>query len=297
MWERGPDGRMRRAPERAAAAPGAPAASSGWRTLGRGLRGAYDYLGSTLLLSVVWCLVALAATLGGWSLGLGVQGARGRELASWVLEGAHVAGLGAVPGDLGRFMLAAVAPLMLWSLVVAPVTGGLFGYVREIVAHEHPVWTDLGPRIRAEYAPAVRLGMIQAALTALLATDAFFFLSQGALGAKVVGLLFIYPLMFWLLAVQYQWALLVEQRLGACSAVKKSALLVLDNPSRTLLLGMLSGALTLLCVGTVVGLLLVWAGTVAFLQTEATRALLRKYGVLPPELEPEGGGDIGWSME
>jgi uncharacterized membrane protein YesL len=297
LWRRGADGRISRAPERSPAETTPPSSESLLRTLGRALRGAYDYLGSTLLLSVVWCLVALAALLGGWALGLGAQGVRGRELASWLLEGAHVAAPGVVSGDLGRFWFAAVVPLALWSLVAAPMTGGLFAYVRDIVAHEHPVWTDVGSRIREVLQPAVRLGLIQAGVTLLLATDAFFFLVQPALGVKVVGLLFLYPLLFWLLAVQYQWPLLVEQRQGAWLAIKKSVLLTLDNPGRTLLFGLAGFVVSLLCAGSMVGVPLVWAGTLAFLQTEATRSLLRKYGVLPAEPEVDDGGDVGWSVE
>jgi uncharacterized membrane protein YesL len=190
-----------------------------------------------------------------------------------------------------------VAPLALWTLVVGPLTGGLFGYVRELVAHEHPVWTDLGRHIREAHGASARLALVQAVLTPLLATDAFFFLSQRALGAKVTGLLFLYPLLFWLLALAYQWPLLAEQRQGAWSAVKKSALLVLDNPGRTLLLGLLGALFSVVCAGTLVALPLLWAGTLAFVQTEATRALLRKYGLLAPEPEAEPGPEAGWRVD
>src|SRR6185436_11151761 len=107
------------------------------------------------------------------------------------------------------------------------------------------------------------------------------------------GLLFLYPLLFWLLAMSYQWPLLAEQRQGAWSAVRKSALLVLDNPGRTLILGLLSALFSVVCTVTMVAVPLLWAGTLVFIQTEATRALLRKYGLLAAEPEPELGGETG----
>src|SRR5262245_60038614 len=105
MWERGPDGQIRRAPAGEPARSPGVSSSSPWRSLGRGLRGAYDYLGCTLLLSLLWCVIAGAAAMGGWSLGLSLQGPRGRELVAWLIQGAHASAPGAERGDLGRLVL------------------------------------------------------------------------------------------------------------------------------------------------------------------------------------------------
>ena len=60
----------------------------------------------------------------------------------------------------------------------------------------------------------------------------------------------------------------------------KSALLALDNPAFSVRLGLTAAAITLVCLAVRIGLPLLWAGTLAFLHTAATRELLRKYGVL-----------------
>jgi uncharacterized membrane protein YesL len=263
-----------------------------WRTLIRGLGAAYDALGVTLVLSFLGFIVAATAIMGGWSVGLAVQGDRGRLLASWLLDARAQPVSAGGSADAARLMLGAVVPFGLWCTVVSPLTAGAFAYVRDLLAHEHPVWRDLPGLVRAHWASAVRLGTVQAALTIILATDFVFFLSRSAFGLKLVGLLFLYPLLFWLLAQQYQWPLLVEQRQGAWSAIKKSSLLTLDNPGFTLVLGLLTGAVSVLCVAAMVGLPLLWVGTIAFLHTEATRGLLRKYGLVPPEPDPEA--DPGW---
>jgi uncharacterized membrane protein len=127
----------------------------------------------------------------------------------------------------------------------------------------------------------------------MLVTDVFFFSAQPAPGLKLIGILFLYPLLFWLLALPYQWPLLAEQRQGAWPAIKKSALLVLDNPGFVLLHAVVAALFSVACLAAMVGVPLLWVGTLAFLHTEATRALLRKYGVLPPEPDPEAA-DEGW---
>ena len=81
----------------------------------------------------------------------------------------------------------------------------------------------------------------------------------------------------------YQWPLLVEQEIPTRRIVRKSALLALDNAPFTLALFALAGVLTAALWFSVVGAVLLWAGVLAMLTTQATRELLRKYDVLPPD--------------
>jgi uncharacterized membrane protein YesL len=212
------------------------------------------------------------------------------------MAGSRAAAPATDPADLARLVTAALAPVALWIVLVVPLTAAIFGDVRDVVAHEHPEWRDLIAHARAHFARAVRLGAVQVIVTLILVTDVLFFMAQPAAGLKLAGFLFLYPLLFWLLCQQYQWPLLVEQRPAVWSTVKKSALLVLDNLGFSLVLGLTAGAITVACLMVRVGLPLLWAGSLAFLYTHATRALLRRYGVLPPEPEPEGGDDRVWRM-
>src|SRR5205823_4772790 len=143
--------------------------------------------------------------------------------------------------------------------------------IRATVTHEYPDARDLARAVRDHFGAASRLGAIQTAVTLVLLTDVVFFLGLRALGLKLVGITFLYPLLFWLLVLQYQWAVLVEQRSPATAVVKKSVLLALDNFGFTLLLGLATAAITLICLSTRIGFPLLWAGTLGFLQTAATR--------------------------
>ncbi len=104
----------------------------------------------------------------------------------------------------------------------------------------------------------------------------------------VLGALFGYLLVFWLLMMQYQWPLLVVQeaepkppRAGA--AIRKSALLALDNLGFTMGIATVCLVISVLLWVTLVAAALLWLGAMAMLQTQATRELLRRYDVLPPD--------------
>lgn len=132
----------------------------------------------------------------------------------------------------------------------------------------------------------------------MLAADCLFFLSLRALPAVLAGVLFGYALLFWSITLLYQWPLLVEQETGARAVLKKSALMALDNIGFSLFTGALLLALTLLSWALVLPALLLWPAFAAFLQTRATRDLLRRYGLLPPEIDPnlEPADDERWGV-
>jgi hypothetical protein len=114
--------------------------------------------------------------------------------------------------------------------------------------------------------------------------DAVYFLGQTSLAMRVVGVAFLYPLLFWCGAALLQWPLAAERPGDPVPLiVKKSLLLLLDNLGYMALASTAVLALTALCFATRVGLTLAWAGLLAFLQTAALRELLPKYGLLPSD--------------
>jgi uncharacterized membrane protein YesL len=167
--------------------------------------------------------------------------------------------------------------------VSSPVTAGVFRYTHHAAARLEPELFDLAWGFRGGFGRSVGLGAWQALGAVVLAGNCYFYLLQRGPVLVVIGAVFGYLLGYWLLACLYQWPLLVEQELSPPAAIKKSALLVLDNFPYTLGLGLVVALLTVLCWVTVLGGVLFWAGTAAMFLTQGTRELLRKYGVLGPD--------------
>lgn len=271
MWQRGPDGEIVRAPfasEEPVATPepavGAP--RSGRARLGLALRlggrDTYDHLGALILVSVIWSVLAGLGLAGGHALSVVLFGGGSSRFA--VLLSVLCAGMGLVA-------------------VGSPVTAGVFRYTRQATARLEPELFDLAWGFRGGFGRAVGLGSLQALGAVVLAGNCYFYLLQCWPVLVVVGAVFGYLLGFWLLACLYQWPLLIEQDLSPPAAIKKSALLVLDNFPYTLGLGVLVALLTALCWATVLGGVVLWTGAAAMFLTQATRELLRKYGVLGPD--------------
>lgn len=225
-----------------------------------GFRDTYDYLGSVLVLSMLWCLIGAAGLLGGQSVGAAL--ARGLSLQPW---------------------LALPAALVGMAVVVGPLVAGMFRFGRSAAARAEPELFELAWGFTHAPGRAVALSTVQWGGAALLAVNAGFYLALRHLLALALGTLFLYTLGFWLLMCCYQWALVVEQDLGLRATLRKSALLVLDNfgytLGLTLVLALLSALLWLLVLPGV----LLWAGAVTLILTQAVRELLRKYELLPPD--------------
>lgn len=286
LWQRGPDGEILRAApaESEAVTPtpgsecpetGEPAAQPRRRAhlglaLRLGFRDTYDYLGSVLVMSLAAALIPMAGLFAGHALGT-------------VL-------FSALPGSL-RTLLTVLTALLVGAAVGGPVAAGLFRFSRNAAARSEPEVFDLGWGLRSALGRSMGLGLIQAIGAALLAGNGYFYLFQRQTVWVVLGAVFGYLLLFWLMMLLYQWPLLIEQDLAPVAAVRKSALLVLDNFGYSLGVGLVAALLTVLLWGFLVPGVLLWGGAMAVLSTQATRELLRKYGVLGPDptLDPIAG--------
>lgn len=281
MWRRGPDGEIvRRAPAEpqpetpevteavpdggpdtpASAAP-LPRAHLGL-ALRLGFRDTYDYLGAGLLLSFLTVLLEGVGFLGGHAAGAallsGVRGVLGQALPY-------------LTGVLG------------WVLLGGPVRAGLFRYARNAAAREEPEITDFTWGFRKEYGRSTRLALVQGVVALLLLGNALFYFLLRQFICVVLGVAFLYLFLFWLLAGLYQWPLLVVTGDRVRVVVRKSVLLTLDNFPFTLLLGLTLMVGQAVLWATAIGGILLGPHSLAMFTTQATRELLRRYGVLGPD--------------
>lgn len=216
----------------------------------------YDYLGLVLISSFVWFGVLLA--------GMAIIAKTARY----------------VPAPL---LLAMTAGL--YILILAPLAAGVYSLAKKIIARDDPSVPDIFREAKALFVPAAKLGFWQTFITLVITANAWFYFSRPSIVWKVLGVLVVYAAILWALSATYHFPILIEQRPGTLKLLKRGFLLVLDNLAFTL--GVFFVIILLTCFSTLVliGLPLLFLGTVSLLQTRALRALFVKYDVLPPERE------------
>jgi hypothetical protein len=245
----------------------------------------YDYLGLVVAASFVW----LVASLVPLTFGIELQ----KRVSS--------------PAPL----FAGVA----LSAVVAVCLGvGLFYLAHRVVHREDPGFGDLLMGFKALFLPSVSLALVDLIVTGLLAADIGFFFGlfkvSGALAHNPVffsvGIFFVWVMAFWLMTAMYHGPLLVSsyylpelevKRPTTGSIIKRGVLLALGAPFFTLVFLFAIIAVTILAVGSRIGMAIfvAYPGIVAIVLTHATRALFIRYGVL--EERPEVVEDEGWKVK
>ena len=229
------------------------------RALGRALVGTYDHLG----------LLAVATFLWGLAIGLPLAGATALLRGVWVV-------------------LAAALVLVPAS---AAANAALFHLARLIALREPASLGALGEGVRRLARPSLGLAALLAGVGGAILGNAAFYLTvlRESRLAVVMGFVCLYLLGLLGMMSLYAYPLLAMRGEGPLRALKKSALLALDNVGFTLLLATFTAAVTALVVlpvimGTpyLVGLsaliaLFVYAGFFALLANHALLELLKQY--------------------
>ncbi|MGI6145877.1 MAG: hypothetical protein GX183_00765 [Firmicutes bacterium] len=242
------------------------------RLLGRSLALAYEHLGMSLLVSVVWFFAAATAA------------------------------------SLAVLMPAMVA-LPLTILAVAPVQTAAAYWANLTVHQEDAGIIVLIQGLAKFFLRALLLGAMHGLAAFLCAASIYMALAAEPFGIKVLGGLWVYASVFVGLTFMYAYAVMVEQDTTVWKAVRRSMLLVLDNPAFTAAVGLLATALlaagvvpTVLMLAGVQGAgafsvigVMAYAGVSSIFRNLATVRLLQRYGaarasqreILQRELEEE----------
>lgn len=215
---------------------------------------------------------------------------------------------------------------LLWAVPIALITGGLVlrtpaGRVAFVAG-----WAVLGPIAAAVWAAGSRISAgrfggrteIVAALRSYLVNGSAFAIVDTLIGALIIanvrfyfsstlgilgrpvpwlgegvrvghlaGWLWLSPLTLWALAQLYALPLFVRQQIGVGVALRRAAILVLDNMLFTLGLAVLAVLLAGILVLTGAGTFVLLGGMLAVLTGNAAQILLNKYEPLPEEQREE----------
>ena len=186
---------------------------------------------------------------------------------------------------------------LLWVALCLPVatapaaTAGLFHLARQIARGKDVSLRDFFVGFRGRFFPAFKVGLVDlAALLVLWVNIDFYSHMRG--GAVIPGMILaaamVWVAAFFLLMHVHLHPLLAGGESSLRQLLRKSALLTLDNLAFTIGIAFQALSLSVLCVVTGAGLVLINASAEAVLLTVGHRELLRKYSddpEKPPELQ------------
>jgi len=176
-------------------------------------------------------------------------------------------------------------------VALGPATLAAWAVGNRIARGSAPHIRDFIEAFRRQLVPGLLFFLAEVLLTTLLVANVRFYFSStlGILGRPVdwlgsglrvgqlVGLLWLSPLTLWALMQLYVPALVIEQQIGVGRALRRAAVLVLDNVFFTLGLTLAVVVVTGVCIASGVGMFALFAGVVAVLTSNALRYLLTRY--------------------
>jgi len=171
---------------------------------------------------------------------------------------------------------------LLWVVLCLPVvtapaaTAGLFHLAREVARGKSPSLRDFFVGFRTRFLPAFKVGLVDLAALLVLWVNIDFYSHLGG-GAVVPGMI---------LAAAMVWVATFLFLMHAHLYPLLAALLTLDNLAFTIGITFQALSLSVLCVVTGAGLVLINGSAVAVLLTTGHRELLRKYSD-DPDRSPE----------
>lgn len=187
---------------------------------------------------------------------------------------------------IGSPITIALGAIIAW-LVSTPILAGVHRMAYRIAAGEDASFREVLDGARELAKPSYGLSALNVLVVAVLGSD--FIVYFGVIGGShlsitllVIGLMSLYMSSGWaVLAAQGP----LGQRGGALQAFKRSWLLVLGSPGFTIGLFVVILGLSILCVGTAIGMLVLYAGFTAILHSRGLRELYVRYGVINESVE------------
>jgi uncharacterized membrane protein YesL len=220
------------------------------------LKDTYGYLGTVLLVSVVWFAAAAA----------------------------------------GIFVVTLFAESLLVALpvvivITSPLIGAGFYVTNLILRGDYVVPRDFIEGARKLFWRSLAVSAAQVTLASILVLDIVWFLARPTWLSKIVALVFVYVLLFVVMVSTYLFPVIVNQDVGFRQTLKNAALLTLANPFYSLIIAVFQVGVAVLSLRFVPPVFcMAYLGFIGLLGNRATVVLLKHYGVIPDE-EEEGEND------
>lgn len=245
--------------------------SQGGRIIVSSLRLFYEYLGFSVLLSILWFVLAF--------------------VPSWFLLVVLFSGDEAID-PLGRLIVGLLLFLFVafWS---GPLTVGVYAVTHRLAARDYVAVREIFHYFARFYGRAVRMSAAVFAIVALMLINLYFYLVTGPqlfpnLSAflQIVGLIWLQFTAFVFFAAQWTAAVLVQQEVPLLKILQRSALIALDNLVASILI---LAAIALLAAAFTLRLpfMLAFAGLVGFIHNVGLTEIMKKYDDPSAPPQPE----------
>ena len=167
-------------------------------------------------------------------------------------------------------------------ITLGPATAGCYYVANELVKREYFVgWKDFFYAFKKFFWRASALALILIAIIAILVANFIFYFQIRSPFAKVVSILWLYVIIFLGIMQTYMFPLLIEQDTGIKKIIKRSFLLTINNIGISLVIFLIVTALSIICILTGVGALLLMMGMKSFFDTRTFLSVMEKYEDAP----------------
>ncbi|NLK08198.1 MAG: DUF624 domain-containing protein [Firmicutes bacterium] len=232
-----------------------------WQILKKSVRCAYDYVGMVMASSALWFVVGFLPLL-----------------------------LATTFSNYIKSPVILAAALILTLVTFGPATAAVHAMISKILAKEEVLVREYFQYFIDFFSRSVGLVWLNSLIVVILVTDFMFTINHSNKIIRAVSGIWVYAFLFWAMMSNYIFPFLVNQNIGVVLAMKRSALLALDNVLVTIVLTVSVAFIAGLSIVLAAAVLLLMMGVIAFFQNMAYRELMQKYDALPEEAiqSPEG---------
>jgi len=183
-----------------------------------------------------------------------------------------------LPGNLHLFLRILLGTSVIF---LGPATAGSYYLANRLIKREIVEWRDFFYAFKKFFWRAEALILILIVAIIIVVVDFTFYSQIQNTVVKVLSIFWLYILLFLGIIQIYMFPLLVGQDTGIKKMIVRSFLLSIDNIGVTLVIFLIVIALSILCIFTGVGALLLMMGMKSFFDTRTFLNVMGKYEDFP----------------
>lgn len=220
--------------------------SHAWGLFVKSLKTGYEYLGSVMLINVIWFFLWLAPLF-----------------------------LFSIAGIDNLILFIAI--LLLCMLLFGPATAGAYGLLNEIIQDDFHSITDFRKVFIKFFWRSILLVLTCGLIFGFGLLNFVICKESPILIFRLLSGIWLYLLLFCAIMFQYVFPLLVQQNIGILVIIKRAALLAIDNVLFSVAILLASLIITLISIYTVVPAVIFWLSLIGLLHNLALVQVLTKY--------------------
>jgi len=183
-----------------------------------------------------------------------------------------------LPGSLHPFLRILLGISVIF---LGPATAGCYYVANRLIKRETVEWRDFFYAFKKFFWRAEALILILIVAIVIVIVDFTFYSQIQNIAVRILSIFWLYILLFLGIIQIYMFPLLIEQDTGIKKIIVRSFLLSIDNIGVTLVVFLIVVAISVLCIFTGVGALLLMMGMKSFFDTRTFLNVMEKYEDVP----------------